>query len=475
MKTECQHLIAAGALLLVTAAAGVAARGRTAIFPVPTNGKVTFAAPATGTVSFTGTLDRGAVLLGHDGIARMELVIAAAPDKAAAAVRRATDVVIILDRSGSMGGEKIEHARAAIRELLTQLGPQDRFALVTYSDTAAVTIPPSSVDNQTRTAWLGTIAEIQPNGGTNMASGLDLGIDLIERSRTAGSVPHVVLISDGLANQGDATPEGLTRRARRAAQGEYMLSTVGVGTDFNEYLMTALADAGTGNYYYLRNAEDLASVFARELDAARTTVASALAVQIAPARGVRVVDAAGYPLELAGDTVVFRPGSLFAGQERRIWVTLAVPHEAVGEYDLGRFSVAYGDGDHRTTLSFADAPRIACVQGEDQFYANVDVPAWSRSVVVDAYNKMQDEVAREVQAGRRDAARGAIARYKAETAAMNARLQSAPVAAQLHAADKLEGQVADAFQGADQAQRQNELSKETSAQALDARRAGSKK
>jgi Ca-activated chloride channel homolog len=473
MKTERQHLVAAGALLLMTAAAGAAARGRTAILPVPTNGKTTFAAPATGAVSFTGTLDRHAVLLGHDGIARMELVIAAAPDTAAAAVHRATDVVIILDRSGSMGGEKIEQARAAVRELLTQLGPQDRFALVTYSDSAAVTIPLSSAES--RTAWLGTIAEIQPNGGTNMASGLDLGIDLIERSRAEGHVPHVVLISDGLANQGDATPEGLTRRARRAAQGEYMLSTVGVGIDFNEYLMTALADAGTGNYYYLRNAVDLASVFAREFDAARTTVASALAVQIAPAHGIRVVDAAGYPLESAGDAVVFRPGSLFAGQERRIWVTLAVPHDAVGEYDLGRFSLAYGEGDHRTTLNFADVPRIACVQSEDQFYSSVDVPAWSRSVVVDAYNKMQDEVAREVQAGRRDAAQGVITRYKAETAAMNARLQSPPVAAQLHAADTLEGQVADAFQGADQKERQNELSKSTSAQALDARRAGSKK
>src|SRR5262249_49568588 len=186
---------------------------------------------------------------------------------------------------------------------------------------------------------------------------------------------HVVLISDGLANQGDATPEGLTRRAHRAAQGEYMLSTVGVGTDFNEYLMTALADAGTGNYYYLHNAEDLANVFAREFDAARTTVASALAVQIVPARGVRIVDAAGYPLESAGDAIVFRPGSLFAGQERRIWVSLAVPHDVVGEYELGRFSIAYGEGEQRTTLSFSGPPRVACVASEDQFYSSVDVPA----------------------------------------------------------------------------------------------------
>ena len=67
-----------------------------------------------------------------------------------------------------------------------------------------------------------------------------------------------------------------------------MLTTVGVGADFNEYLMTALADAGTGNYYYLKAGDDLASVFAREFDAARATVASGLAVRIEPADGVRV-------------------------------------------------------------------------------------------------------------------------------------------------------------------------------------------
>src|SRR5262249_31163268 len=154
---------------------------------------------------------------------------------------------------------------------------------------------------------------------------------------------------------------------------------------------------------------------------------------------------------------------------------LAVPHDAVGEYDLGRFSLAYGERAHRTTLSFNESPRIACVQGEEQFYSTVDVPAWSRSVVVDAYNKMQEEVAREVKAGRRDAALDKLHQFKDEAASMNARLKSPPVAAQLREADDLEAQVAGAFVGAQQGERQNELSKSASAQAVDARRAGGKK
>jgi Ca-activated chloride channel family protein len=285
-----------------------------------------------------------------------------------------------------------------------------------------------------------------------------------------------VLISDGLANQGDPSPDGLTRRARRAAQGEYMLTTVGVGLDFNEYLMTALADAGTGNYYYLRDATELASVFAREFDAARTTVAAGLAVQIDPAAGVRVVDAAGYPLEPHGNGVIFRPGSLFAGQERRVWVTLALPHQSVGEYDVGTVSLSYGRGNERHLLQFDDMPRIACVRGEEEFYRGVDVSTWGRSVIIDGYNKMQEEVARAVKDGNRDDALRRVREFKDEAAALNAHLKSAPVAAQLQSVDKLEADVVGAFvAGPEQEKRQNELSKAASARALDARRAGSKK
>ena len=147
---------------------------------------------------------------------------------------------------------------------------------------------------------------------------------------------------------------------------------------------------------------------------------------------MRVVDAAGYPLEHDGDGVVFRPGSLFAGQERRIWVTLAVPQQTRSATTTSAASrCATATAAAPTTLAFSDVPRIACVQGEDEFYAGIDAGAGRASVTVDGYNKMQEEVAREVKAGRRDEALERLRAFKDETAALNARVQSAPVAAQL--------------------------------------------
>ncbi|MGH7804308.1 MAG: vWA domain-containing protein, partial [Candidatus Binatia bacterium] len=455
---------------------GAAARGKTSVpGVVGTSGGLAFSASPTTPVSFTGTLDRGSVLVGGDASVRMELVIGAPGAEERAGARVPTDLVVILDRSGSMQGGKMEHARAAIRELVGELAPEDRFALVTYSNGASLAIAPMAATSEARSSWLATVAAISPDGGTNLSSGLDLGLETIDGIRAGGRVPRAIVISDGLANQGDYSPDGLVRRATRAARGEYPLTTVGVGADFNETLMRSLADAGTGNYYYVSDPRELGNVFAREFDAARTTVASALEVRIAPAAGVQVTDAAGYPLERSGDAVVFRPGSLFAGQERRIWVTLAVPNQAAGEHPLGRFELAYARNGERSTLRFDETPEVASVAREDDFYASLDGKTWERSVVVDDYNKMQEEVAREVKSGNRDEAIRKIESFRGQAAAINTRVMSAPVQQKLDSLKDLEKEVASAFEGDDQVSRQNELSKAKGAKALDERRLGAKR
>jgi len=468
--TRRTRAVALGALVLGTALMGavVHVRGST---PAAAS-RASFVAPGGGRVSFSGTLDRTAVLRGGDGLVRMELVIGsdARPDD----VRLPTDLVVVLDRSGSMAGEKIANATAAVRALTAQLAPNDRFALVTYSTEAALAVPLGSAEDGAREGWLGTVAGVTADGNTNMSNGLELALDVVERGRRPGRVPRVILISDGLANQGDASPEGLTGRARRAAQAEYMLSAIGVGADFNEYLMRALADAGTGNYHYLANAGGLEDVFAREFGGARATVASGLAVEIAPAAGVRVVDAGGYPLETSGQAVSFRPGALFAGQTRHIWVTFAVPSTTLGRRDLGRFTLAYAAGAERRTLRFEDEPVVECVADPDAFYGAIDKEAWTRSVVFDAYNQAKEKAARAVKAGRRDEARQTIDAFRQEAEALNARVQSAPVRERLRALAYVDASVEAAFEGDDQDRKQNELSKSMSAEALDERRAGSK-
>jgi Ca-activated chloride channel family protein len=441
----------AAVLLAVTVAAGAAARLTAAPDPGPDPGATlprVFTAAGTGPVRFSGALEGTALLAGGDGLVRMELALGAdAPAGAARAARVPTDLVVVLDRSGSMMGEKMEHARAAVRALVGALGTGDRFALVAYSDHAWPAIPLTSAAD--RTTWPATIEAITADGGTNLSGGLDLALAMVDGARREGRVPRVVLISDGLANQGDASREGLVARAARAARGEYALSTVGVGADFDEGLMAALADAGTGNFHFLAGAAGLDAILAAEFATARETVASGLRVVIAPAPGVRVEDAAGYPLAPGGDAVSFQPGSLFAGQERRIWVTLRAPASQAGAVvPLGSFTLEYGAGGARHRLAFADAPRVAVVADERRVVAALDPESWERSVIVDQYNALRRSVAAAAQEGREKDAVAAIQKYRDDVAARNEAVASPAVERQLEEAKKLEDRMQQAASGA---------------------------
>lgn len=441
----------AAVLLAITVAIGAGAklRERDATAAPATNGNLTrvFHAPSAGPVHFTGTLEGTAVLPHADRNVRMELSIGADAARRGNVVRVPTDLVVVLDRSGSMGGEKIENARAAVRALVTALGEGDRFSLVTYSDGAQVAIPLGAVGDRSR--WLSIIDGVQPDGGTAMSSGLDAALAVIDGARSSGRAPRVVLVSDGLANQGDSSREGLVGRASRAARGEYALSTVGVGADFDEGLMAALADAGAGNFYFLASAAGLDRILADEFATARETVARSLRVSIAPGPGIEVVDAAGYPLERIGDSVTFQPGTLFAGQERRMWVTLRVPADAKGTVSLGRFALDYGtDGGSRRVIAFDGAPIVAVVADEVDYFASLDTASWERSVVVDQYNSLRRSVAEAVKDGRERDAVVEIQKYRADVAAKNDKVKSEPVKRQLAEAEAFEKRLQDAASGA---------------------------
>jgi hypothetical protein len=220
---------------------------------------------------------------------------------------------------------------------------------------------------------------------------------------------------------------------------------------------------------------ELAAIFNQELAATRETVAQAVAVEIRPGAGVRVVDAAGYPLEHRDDgTVVFRPGSLFAGQERRIWVSFEVTGEG-GVVDLGRVTASYVRDAETYTVALEGLPKVERLQDEKAVYASIDRETWERSVVEEDYSRLRQRLASLVHRGQSEDALQEINSYRAKKTEINEVLDSAPVRRNLTDLEVLETQVKDAFTGTGQVRKQNLLSKTQQAGAWDQRRGGSKK
>jgi Ca-activated chloride channel family protein len=480
-RARQKALIAFG-LLAITLMAGLAARmaGGTDLGTTTGggDGQLSYTAKTTGPVHFDGRLDRGSVMVDGDGLVNVELVLAADANDAIVAKRMPTDLLIVLDRSGSMRGAPITHALGAVRELVQQLSPEDRFSLISYASGASTTIPLSHAGAEARSRWLATLSSLEVNGGTNMASGLDLAAATIKGIERKGRVARVILLSDGHANEGDHSRDGLVTRASRAVRGEYVLSAVGVGAGFDEGLMTALADAGTGSFYYVQRSDELGQMFASEFASARETVASGLEVSIRPQSGVQVVSAAGYPLEHRDGVVRFRPGALFAGQERRVWLQMRLPVDSartadLEDVELGHFDLTYRIDGRATTLRLDGAPSVSLVRNEVDFVAQVDTEAWAQAVENDELGELKQKVSKALRSSTPSAAVPMMRSFAARQSALNGRLNSPKVEEVIQDVKEMEASVADAIARKDD-DAQNALSKKYSAEGYDGRRQGGK-
>jgi len=402
------------------------------------------------TLLLSGHLVQTHVLKGSPGQVSLELTLAAGrPGDDTPVGRRGTDLVVVLDRSGSMQGAKLDYARRALQQLLSGLAGDDRFALFSYSDAVQKHCDLLPADDLNRGLMHSAVNGIFAGGATNLGEGLRAGIELITAAGDSGRPGRVILISDGLANRGVTDPAALGRMAAAAAGREFAVSTVGVGADFNEFLMTQIADRGAGSYYYLENPEAFAEVFQKEFLATRSAAAAGIAVRMTLPAGVRLLDASGFPVTLSGDTAVFHPGSLRAGQTRRLFLTLQVPTDRESRIELGRISVRYLHNGviHETGLE--NAFTVACVGDEGRVLSSIDRGRWETKVLTDDYNRLKQEVAADISAGSREAALQRIEKYESEQRTLNSAVRSPEVGRNLEKdVTELKKRVDDTFQGA---------------------------
>lgn len=256
--------------------------------------------------------------------------------------QRPVNMALVIDRSGSMRGDKIEDARNAALAMLDKLRDGDRLAIVSYSSDVRVDVASAVLDRKTRMRMKDAILMISPNGSTFLSGGMTKGHDEVRRHLDSDKVNRVLLISDGIANRGVTNLPGLNRIAREASQEGIVTTTLGLGTDYNEDLMTSVADHGGGNYYYVRESQNLASTLDTEISQMMATVAQRSTLELTVPNGVKVEEVYGYAWQQEGPTVVVRLGDMYAGQKRAVLVKLRTPDET-GLQPLGTLTLRYAD------------------------------------------------------------------------------------------------------------------------------------
>lgn len=192
--------------------------------------------------------------------------------------RRPAVLTLVIDISNSMNEDnRLGLVKKAIPLLLEQMRPQDKVGVVVYGNIARVVLEPTADREAVRRAAEGLV----PEGSTNVEQGLVLGYAMATRHFRPGGINRVVLCSDGVANVGRTTAEGILERIGGAAKGGIELTTLGFGMgEYNDTFMEHLADKGNGRYAYVDTLDEARRVLVDEITGSLLTVARDAKAQV---------------------------------------------------------------------------------------------------------------------------------------------------------------------------------------------------
>ncbi len=308
------------------------------------------------------------------------------------------NIGLVIDRSGSMSGQKIEYARQAACYAVQQLLPTDRVSVTIYDSHVETLIPSTlAVDkaNMTRKIQL-----IHTGSSTALHAGWVQGGNQVSQNLNPEYLNRVILLSDGLANVGVTDSDAIASDAHNLVQRGVSTTTMGIGNDYNDKLLEAMANSGNGNYYYIESPRQLPDIFQSELQGLMATVGTTVSLGIEPQGGVEVA-------EVLNDLEVNRKGryqltNLVIGNPLEVVVRLRVPPVAQAT-DLCYFRLAWNDPQQPERQKLRVALQLPGVTSAQllEFPLNLEV---QEQVVLMTTARAKKEAARLVERGDYEAA-----------------------------------------------------------------------
>ena len=231
--------------------------------------------------------------------------------------RSPINLALVIDRSTSMSGERIEKARDAAIMAVNMLNSNDTLSIIAYDSTVEVIVPATRVTNKEILSDK-IRKHIHPQGMTALFAGVSKGLDQVSRHLDKTQVNRIILLSDGQANVGPSSVSELAGLARIAAKKGVAITTMGLGEDYNEDLMVAIAGYSDGNHVFVENSSDLEKTFASEFNDVMSVVAHDVEVTSKTARQVTPVRLLGRDCEIRGNTVTVKLNQLYSNQEKYV-------------------------------------------------------------------------------------------------------------------------------------------------------------
>jgi len=269
--------------------------------------------------------------------------------------RAPLDLVTVIDRSGSMGGNKITLVKETLKFVVRQLKSMDRLSIITYDHMIETAFPLTSMDVTGKERATLVIDNIVSRGSTDLCGGLLAGIDVIKQRIEKSDVASVLLFTDGLANAGIQNIDSIiTEMSKKAVSTDSdqvgslpcTVHTFGFGSDHDVNMLKAISDKGNGVYFFIENKDSIADAFADCIGGLLSVVAQNISLALQGVNGAVITKVhTKFNYTVKNELYTTALGDIQSEEERDIVCSISlqgsaeIPHSEILTAKLGYFNV----------------------------------------------------------------------------------------------------------------------------------------
>jgi Ca-activated chloride channel homolog len=327
------------------------------------------------------------------------LLVEALPSQIVAQVRMPVNVSFVLDRSGSMKGDKIDRVRRATSRAMEMLDGQDLASVVIFDHRNEVLIPSGPIVNQREIQE--KISRIRDAGGTKIAPAVEKGLREIDKGGP-NAIRRLVLLTDGQTeNENDCL-----RQADEAGRRGVPITALGVGKDWNEDLLIDMANRSNGTADYIDQPDKIVAYFQNTVQRAQATAIHNAVLTLRLVQGITpravwqvipLISNLGY--RPVSDRDVSVPlGELETGSGRTVLIELLIDPRPAGQYRIGQVEVGYDVPVLNLVGEKTRADVMMTFSSDPALTAQVNAPVMNIVEKISAF-KLQTRALQDLQAG----------------------------------------------------------------------------
>lgn len=365
--------------------------------------------------------DKRVIAAGQAGSRIVEINITS-PKNEEVKERAPLNLSIVLDRSGSMSGEKLHFVKQAASHVMDLLSEKDRAAVVVYDDNVESVFPSAYMTEDKKLQAKTRIQSVHSGGTTFLSGGWARGCEEVAEAITQNSINRTLLLTDGLANVGERNPDILAAHARGMFERGVSTSCFGVGLGYDEHLLEAIANSGGGNFHFLEAIEAIPMVFEREFEELAQVTLSDVVIRVQPPKGVTLEVLGGWRTEKDQEDQKIVVGSLYAGRKQSIYLRMFFSKDIDEEEIVIPVRVS-GNEINESQFEIEQSLVFKVVSFAEEAEMKPDAELMERYALVDMADKATEALKRERAGDRMGASQMVSESLRAHRADLSAAMQ----------------------------------------------------